>query len=318
MHRDARHATIRGMGMKEAVVLEGVSKRFGDTQAVDDLSLRVPPGAIYGFLGPNGAGKTTLLRMIIGIFYPDTGRISVLGHSDPAQAKERLGYLPEERGLYEKMRVLDLVAYFGELKGMGSREARRSAEAMLTEYGLGDWCQAKCQALSKGMAQKAQILATILHQPDLVILDEPFSGLDPVNRDLIRDVILELKGQGRSIIFSTHIMEQAEQLCDYVLLIDRGRKVLDGALSEVRASSGRAIRLDYDGDGSGLSALPGVVRVNDAGKQAELFLAEGADPQAALAGLVAAGIRVRRFDLTELSLHEIFIRAVGGRGDSHE
>jgi len=304
--------------MKEAVVLEGVSKRFGDTQAVDDLSLEVPAGAIYGFLGPNGAGKTTILRMIIGIFYPDAGRISVLGHSDPAHAKERLGYLPEERGLYEKMRVLDLVAYFGVLKGMGSREARQTAEAMLREYGLGDWCQAKCQALSKGMAQKAQILATILHQPDLIILDEPFSGLDPVNRDLMRDVILELKGQGRSIIFSTHIMEQAEQVCDYVLLIDRGRKVLDGALSEVKANSGRAIRLDYDGDGSGLSHLPGVARVNDAGKQAELFLAEGADPQAVLSGLVAAGTRVRRFDLTELSLHEIFIRSVGGGEQSHD
>lgn len=304
--------------MSESVVLEGVSKRFGDTLAVDDLSLEVPSGAIYGFLGPNGAGKTTLLRMIIGIFHPDTGRISVLGHSDPTQTKERLGYLPEERGLYEKMRVLDLVAYFGELKGMGSRQARQSAQEVLTKYGLGDWCQAKCQALSKGMAQKAQILATILHQPELIVLDEPFSGLDPVNRDLMRDVILELKRKGKSIIFSTHIMEQAEQLCDYVLLMDKGRKVLDGALSEVRSSSGQAIRLDYDGDGSDLGDLPGVVRINDAGKQAELFLAEGADPQDVLAGLVGAGIRVRRFDLTELSLHEIFIRAVGGTGESHD
>jgi len=297
--------------MDQAVVLDGVVKRFGDYAAVDALSLAVPTGSIYGFLGPNGAGKTTTLRMVIGIYYPDGGRISVLGQKDPAAVKERLGYLPEDRGLYDKMRLLDVVAYFGQLKGMGGRQARARAGGLLEEFGLGEWSGYKCQVLSKGMAQKAQILATILHEPELVILDEPFAGLDPVNRDLMRDVILEMRRQGRSVIFSTHIMEQAEQLCDYVLLIDQGRKVLDGSLSQVKSSGGRAIRLDYDGDGSALTRLPGVARVNDAGKQAELFLAEGADPQAVLAGLVAAGIQVRRFDLRELSLHEIFIRAVG-------
>ena len=298
--------------MENAIELEGVEKRFGAKVAVDGLSLEVPRGCIYGFLGPNGAGKTTTLRMIIGIFYPDAGRLSVLGQSDPASVKERIGYLPEERGLYEKMRVRDLMTYFGQLKGMEAGLARKRASELLQRYGLGESADKKCQALSKGMAQKAQILATLIHEPELIILDEPFSGLDPLNRDLMRDLILQLKREGRSVIFSTHIMEQAEQICDRVLLIDDGRKILDGELSAVRSSAGEEIRLDYDGDGDFLHHLPGVARVNDSGKQAELFMEEDADPQAVLAALVAARVRVRRFDLRELSLHEIFIRAVGG------
>ncbi len=298
--------------MENAIELEDVEKRFGAKVAVDGLSLEVPRGCIYGFLGPNGAGKTTTLRMIIGIFHPDAGRVSVLGQSDPASVKERIGYLPEERGLYEKMRVRDLMTYFGQLKGMEAGLARKRASELLQRYGLGESADKKCQALSKGMAQKAQILATLIHEPELIILDEPFSGLDPLNRDLMRDLILQLKREGRSVIFSTHIMEQAEQICDRVLLIDDGRKILDGELSAVRSSAGEEIRLDYDGDGDFLHHLPGVARVNDSGKQAELFMEEDADPQAVLAALVAARVRVRRFDLRELSLHEIFIRAVGG------
>jgi len=298
--------------MENAIELEGVEKRFGAKVAVDGLSLEVPRGCIYGFLGPNGAGKTTTLRMIIGIFYPDAGRLSVLGQSDPASVKERIGYLPEERGLYEKMRVRDLMTYFGQLKGMGTGLARKRASELLQRYGLGESADKKCQALSKGMAQKAQILATLIHEPELIILDEPFSGLDPLNRDLMRDLILQLKREGRSVIFSTHIMEQAEQICDRVLLIDDGRKILDGELSAVLSSAGKEIRLDNDGDGDFLHDLPGVARVNDSGKQAELFMEEDADPQAVLAALVAARVRVRRFDLRELSLHEIFIRSVGG------
>ena len=297
--------------MENAIELEGVEKRFGAKVAVDGLSLEVPRGCIYGFLGPNGAGKTTTLRMVIGIFYPDAGRISVLGQSDPAAVKERIGYLPEERGLYEKMRVGDLMTYFGQLKGMETGSARKRALELLQRYGLGESADKKCQALSKGMAQKAQILATLIHEPELIILDEPFSGLDPLNRDLMRDLILQLKREGRSVIFSTHIMEQAEQICDRVLLIDDGKKILDGELSQVRASAGQEIRLDYDGDGDFLNDLPGVAGANDSGKQAELIMEEGADPQVVLAALVAAGVRVRRFDLRELSLHEIFIRAVG-------
>ena len=301
--------------MTAAIALHNVRKSFGDKVAVEDLTLEIPAGCIYGFLGPNGAGKTTTLRMIVGIFYPDRGSVQVLGQSDPAAVRERIGYLPEERGLYDRMRLVDLMAYYGRLKGMAARDAREVSSRLLAEYGLGDWREKKCNTLSKGMAQKVQILATIMHGPDLVILDEPFSGLDPVNRDVMRDLILQLKRDGRSVLFSTHIMEQAEQICDYVVLIDRGSKVLDGSLSSVRAAGGQSIRLDYDGSGSLLRGLPGIERVNDSGKQAELFLAGGGDSQEVLRALVDNGVRVRRFDLTELSLHEIFLDAVGGRGE---
>ncbi|MCY3762311.1 MAG: ATP-binding cassette domain-containing protein, partial [Gemmatimonadetes bacterium] len=172
--------------MSAAIALHNICKRFGDKAAVEDLSLEVPPGCIYGFLGPNGAGKTTLLRMIVGIFYPDRGSLRVLGERDPAAVRERIGYLPEERGIYDRMRLDDLMTYYGRLKGMGARDAREVSRRLLSEYGLGDWREKKCNTLSKGMAQKVQILATTMHGPDLVILDEPFSGLDPVNRDVMR------------------------------------------------------------------------------------------------------------------------------------
>jgi len=301
--------------MNDAVRLDGVSKRFGPVVAVDDLSLQVPVGCIYGFLGPNGAGKTTLIRMIMSIFYADSGRIEVLGHQNPLEVKDRLGYLPEEKGLYKKMRVAELIAYFGRLKGMDGDEARKVAGELLDRFGLGEWKESRCEALSKGMGQKVQLLGTMIHGPELVILDEPFSGLDPVNSDLMRDAVLQLRKEGKTVLFSTHIMEQAEQLCDYVMLIDKGKKVLDGELSAVRASGGQGVMLDYDGDGGVLNQLPGVLRVNDAGKQAELVLEDGADPQAILAALVGK-LQIRRFDLSEPSLHEIFIRAVGGETDA--
>ncbi len=300
--------------MTDALVMQGIGKEFGDVSAVRDFSLRVPSGCIYGFLGPNGAGKTTIIRMIMGIFYPDRGHLSVLGTEDPVLVKERVGYLPEEKGLYKKMRVAEMVAYFGQLKGMDRRFARERAEILLREFGLGDWIDKRCETLSKGMGQKVQLLITLIHQPDLVILDEPFSGLDPVNRDLMRDAVLQLKREGKTVLFSTHIMEQAEQICDYVVLINKGVKVLDGALEEVRESKGQAVLLDYDGDGSMLAGLPGVRRVNDAGKQAELFLEEGTDPQQILGALLQK-LRIRRFDLRAPSLHEIFIRTVGEQPD---
>ena len=301
--------------MNDAVRLDGVCKRFGPVVAVDDLSLQVPVGCIYGFLGPNGAGKTTLIRMIMSIFYADSGRIEVLGHQNPLEVKDRLGYLPEEKGLYKKMRVAELIAYFGRLKGMDGDEARKVAGELLDRFGLGEWKESRCEALSKGMGQKVQLLGTMIHGPELVILDEPFSGLDPVNSDLMRDAVLQLRKEGKTVLFSTHIMEQAEQLCDYVMLIDKGKKVLDGELSAVRASGGQGVMLDYDGDGGVLNQLPGVLRVNDSGKQAELVLEDGADPQAILAALVGK-LQIRRFDLSEPSLHEIFIRAVGGETDA--
>jgi len=303
--------TANGDG--DAVRLEGVTKRFGDVVAVDELTLRVPRGCIYGFLGSNGAGKTTTLRMVVGIFRPDAGSVSVLGREGAADVHDRVGYLPEEKGLYRKMRVAEVVAYFGALKGMPLAAARRRAHELLERFGLGDWADKRCEALSKGMGQKAQILSTIVHDPALVILDEPFSGLDPVNTQVLRDLIVALKREGRTVLFSTHVMEQAEQICDAIVLIHKGKKLIDGPLAAVKAARGRAIRLDYDGDGARLGTLPGVARVNDAGKTAEIFLEEGADPQALLRALVER-VAVRRFDLREPSLHEIFIRAVGGAG----
>jgi ABC-2 type transport system ATP-binding protein len=301
--------------MRPALVLDRVAKRFGDVVAVDSVSLEVPRGAIYGFIGPNGAGKTTTIRMIMSILYPDSGTITVLDSRNPEAVKDRLGYLPEEKGLYKKMRTAELLAYFGRLKGMRTGEATARARRLLDAFGLGDWADRKSETLSKGMGQKVQILATLIHDPELVILDEPFSGLDPVNVDLVRNVILDVRRQGRTVIFSTHVMEQAEQLCDFIFLIHRGRKVLDGTLRDVRQSGEPCVAVDFDGDGAALEGLPGVRRVNDRGKTAELFLEDGADPQALLKLLVER-FRVRRFDLREPSLHEVFIRAVAEKRDA--
>ena len=295
--------------MEYALTLQGVTKRFGSFTAVADLSLEVPKGCIYGFLGQNGAGKTTTIRMVMSIFHPDSGRLSVLGHPDAAEVKDRLGYLPEEKGLYKKMKTAEIVAYFGKLKGMDRSTANLRARELLTKYGLGDWLDKKCEAMSKGMGQKVQVLGTIIHEPELVILDEPFSGLDPVNRDLMKDLILDMKRQGRTVIFSTHGMEHAEQLCDFVMMIHKSRLQFAGTLSEVKQGRDRAIQLDYDGDGQVLQTLPGARRVNDHGKHAEIFLQEGQDPQQALRWLVDH-VTVKRFDYREPSLHEVFVRTV--------
>ena len=300
--------------MTNALVLKGVTKRFGDFTAVDNLSLEIPKGSIYGFIGPNGAGKTTTIRMVMSIFYPDAGAIEVLGHANAEEVKDRLGYLPEEKGLYKMMRVGEIVAYFGKLKGMDSATANAKAEALLTKYGLGDWIKKKTQVLSKGMGQKVQLLGTLIHDPELVILDEPFSGLDPVNMELMREIILEMKQQGRTIIFSTHVMKQAEDICDYIFLIDKGKKILDGPLTEIRQTGDFGLQIDYDGDGQILRGLPGIRRINDSGKSAEVFLKEGVDPQQILQQLVGR-VSIRRFDIREPSLHEIFLRAVGGVSD---
>ena len=295
--------------MDHALTLRSVTKRFGSFTAVDALSLEVPKGCIYGFLGQNGAGKTTTIRMVMSIFHPDSGQISVLGHSDAQQVKDRLGYLPEEKGLYKKMKTAEIVAYFGKLKGMDRSTANQRAKELLVRYGLGDWLDKKCEAMSKGMGQKVQVLGTIIHEPELVILDEPFSGLDPVNRDLMKDLILDMKRQGRTVIFSTHGMEHAEQLCDFVMMIHKSRLQFAGTLSEVKQGRDRAIQLDYDGDGQVLQTLPGARRVNDHGKHAEIFLQEGQDPQQALRWLVDH-VTVKRFDYREPSLHEVFVRTV--------
>ena len=294
-----------------SLVLDGVTKRFGDLTAVDTISLQIPRGSIYGFLGQNGAGKTTTIRMIMSIIYPDEGSIRILGHDNAEAIKDRLGYLPEEKGLYKKMTTSEILTYFGRLKGMNGRDAKRKSRELLERFGLGEWIDKRCEQLSKGMGQKVQVLGTLIHDPELVILDEPFSGLDPVNVEVMREVILEMKREGRTVIFSTHVMEQAEQICDSIFLIHKGRKLLDGPLAEIKASDELGIRLDYDGDGSVLNQIAGVRRLNNAGKHAEIFLEEGVDPQQVLQQIIGT-LTVRRFDLREPSLHEIFVRSVGG------
>ncbi len=295
-------------------MLDSVTKRFGKHTAVDRLSLRIPTGSIYGFLGPNGAGKTTTIRMVMSIFYPDEGRITVLGRPNSESIKDRLGFLPEEKGLYKKMRAAEIVAYFGTLKGLDRATAKRRAYDLLERFGLGDWVDKRCEVLSKGMGQKVQLLGSIIHDPELVILDEPFSGLDPVNMELMRDTILDIKRQGRTVIFSTHVMQQAQDICDYIVLINKGQKVLDGRVADIRATGDFGIQIDYDGDSEVLRSLPGVRRLNDSGKHAEIFLERGVDPQDILRALVGK-LRIQRFDIREPSLHEIFVRTVGGKTD---
>ncbi len=295
--------------MSYALRLAQVTKRFGRFTAVDNLSLDVPKGCIYGFLGQNGAGKTTTIRMVMSIFRPDSGSIEVLGAPDAQLVKDRLGYLPEEKGLYKKMRTAEIVAYFGKLKGMDRRTADHKARELLTRYGLGDWLDKKCESMSKGMGQKVQLLGTLIHDPDLVILDEPFSGLDPVNRDVMRDTILQMKREGRTVIFSTHVMEQAEQLCDRVMMIHRSKLQFAGTLAEIKQGRESGIVIDFDGDGRNLTQAPGAVRVNDHGQQAEIFLRPDADPQQTLRWLVDA-VQIRRYERRAPTLHEIFVRTV--------
>lgn len=298
--------------MSMGLEIADVTKSFGDNVAVDKLSVNVPRGSIYGFLGPNGAGKTTTIRMVMSILFPDSGSIRLFDCVDAMTSKDRLGYLPEEKGLYKKMRARELVAYFGRLKGMGKADANERAVKLLTQFGLGHAIEDRCDSLSKGMGQKVQIIATLLHEPDLVILDEPFSGLDPINVEVVRDIILNLKRDGKTVIFSTHIMEQAEQICDYILLMNKGKKVLNGSLSEVKQAASQTIYLEYDGENTDalFANLPGVVRVNDMGKAAEFSLDADANHQQILQSLVGK-LDIHQFSVKTPSLHEIFVRAIG-------
>jgi len=299
------------------LTLDGVSKHFADHTAVDELSLSVPRGVIYGLLGPNGAGKTTTIRMIMNILEPDGGAVHVFGEPDGGRAhSERIGYLPEERGLYRKMRVLDVLVFLGEMKGMDRRRARQLAGEWLERLGLGQWRLRRVDELSKGMQQKVQFIATVLHDPDLLILDEPFSGLDPVNAQVMKDTVLDLRSRGKTILFSTHIMEQAEKLCEQLCIIARGRKLVDGALSDIkRTRSGHHLVIGFDGSLGGAAQVFAdkqlVSKVDNYGQYAELELAAGADPQEILQRLVASGARLSKFELQEPSLNTIFIDLVG-------
>src|SRR5688572_20387625 len=296
-----------------AVDIRGAVKRYAGHVAVRDLSLTVPQGTVYGLLGPNGAGKTTTIRMILNIMAPDEGTIRVLGKSasDPG-VTDRIGYLPEERGLYKKMEVRRVLRFLAELKGVPGREADRRIEEWLERLSLKtpekDWGKSKIDELSRGMQQKAQFIGTLLHDPDLVILDEPFSGLDPINAQALKDTIIELRKRGKTVIFSTHLMDNAERLCDSVCIIARGEKVLDGTVSGVKSRHGAqhiALGLNGDSQSSVASVLSDrtlVTRVDDQNQFFELELAKGADPQALLQRIIGAGASVNRFEIVQPSL----------------
>jgi ABC-2 type transport system ATP-binding protein len=296
-----------------AVEMGQVTKTFDRYVAVQDLSLEVPAGTIYGFIGPNGSGKTTTLRMIMRILHPDRGEIRVLGQRSFTAASDRVGYLPEERGLYKQMKVRDVLRFYAELKGC--RDSQAAIARWLERLGLGAWAGMKVAALSKGMAQKVQFIATVVAGPELLLLDEPFSGLDPVNMEVIRDAILQLKREGTTVIFSTHDMAVAEKMCDFIFMINRGRKVLDGTLESIQDTYGRdTVRVRLDGDGAPLDGLPGVLKVTDFGRWQELRLEPGTDTQQVLAALMGRG-RVRHFELAHPSLHDIFVRLAGPQAE---
>ncbi|MDH4156056.1 MAG: ATP-binding cassette domain-containing protein [candidate division Zixibacteria bacterium] len=284
-----------------------ISKTFDTKVAVDKLSLEVPKGVIYGIIGPNGAGKTTTIRMVMNITRPDSGEILMDGKEVGPDLRNRVGYLPEERGLYKKMTLSEVMIYMGELKGQTARAVRDKMDPWLKRMDLQDYKLNKVEELSKGMQQKLQFITTIIHDPDIIILDEIFSGLDPLNIELIKDVLLELKRQGKTILFSTHVMEQAEKLCDSICMISRGKKVIDGRLSEVKARFGKnCVQIDIEGDGNFIASLSGVKGITEFNNYIELQLAEDADTNRILKD-VAERVRVRRFDIVEPSLYNIFI-----------
>jgi ABC-2 type transport system ATP-binding protein len=292
-----------------AVQLRDVTKSFGEVTAVRDLSLDVPQGSVYGFIGPNGSGKTTTLRMIMNIFYPDRGEIRVFDQPLTPESTDRIGYLPEERGLYRNMRVREILRFYGELKG--GRNLDGEIDHWLERLGLRDWGARKVKELSKGMSQKVQFLATIIARPPLLVLDEPFSGLDPVNQETLKDAILELQRSGTTVIFSTHDMGVAERMCDYIFMIFQGCKVLDGTLAEIQAKYGTdTIRLRAPAGADALRDLPGVEKVNDFGQLQELRVTSGTDAQRVLQAALAR-TAVTSFDVVKPSLQDIFIRIAG-------
>ena len=290
----------------DAIALEHVFKRFDGTAAVDDLSLTVPAGSIYGFIGPNGSGKTTTLRMIMRILLPDEGRIEVLGSIDTRAARDRVSYLPEERGLYKKMTIRRLLRYYGRLKGRAGAEIDRAIEEWMPRMDLPGLLDRQVETLSKGMSQKVQFVAAVISAPSLLILDEPFSGLDPVNAQVLREAVLEMRRRGATVVFSTHDMATAEQMCDRIFMIFRGRKVLDGTLENIQDQYGAdTVRVRTATGTAALAGIPGVESVNDFGQLQEVRLA--GDPQAFLSCL-AARTAVYQFEITRPSLQDIFVR----------
>ncbi|MDF1798269.1 MAG: ATP-binding cassette domain-containing protein [Planctomycetota bacterium] len=310
--------------MSDSVLeLQNVCKTYGDFTAVDDVSFTIPAGMVYGFLGPNGAGKTTTIRMILEIIKPTKGSISVFGKPSALAVRERIGYLPEEKGLYKKMRAWSIIAYFATLKGMDRKAAKRRAYELLERYGLKDFADAKTEALSKGMGQKVQVLASIAHDPELIILDEPFSGLDPVNQEVMEEVIRDLKERGRTVLFSTHVMSHAERICDRILLIAGGKKVLDDTIDGARKTIPRRVRVASADPLDFLAELDAVVGLVPAetivaiGSEKLLTfdaqLSDKGEPIDVVKACLERGVHLERFDYSPPSLHEVFVELVGDK-----
>ena len=293
------------------IELIGVRKSYDQFVAVNNLSFSIPQGGVFGLLGPNGAGKTSTIRMMIGITAPDSGQINLFGKPFERKSLNKVGYLPEERGLYKKMKIIEQLIFLGQLHGMTAAHARQQAIVWSKRLEIDAWLQKKVEELSKGMQQKIQFIAALLHDPDFIIMDEPFFGLDPVNAALLKDVMLDLKKQGRTILFSTHRMDQVEKLCDSICLINRGNAVLQGDLKTIKSRYGKSnVQIEYEGNGDFLEKNPLVGAYNNYGNYVEVRLAPGADAQQLLQ-MVAARSRVNRFELMEPSLEEIFINTVG-------
>jgi ABC-2 type transport system ATP-binding protein len=323
----AAEKMARSTSLHSAQVMElsGVTKLFGGFKAVDDLSFSLEPGSICGFLGPNGAGKTTTIRMILEIIKPSSGSITVLGESSALKVRQRLGYLPEEKGLYKKMKTWSIIAYFATLKGLSRMEARHRAYHLLERYGLKDFADKPTDALSKGMGQKVQMLASIAHDPEFVILDEPFSGLDPVNQQVMEEIIRDMAHRKRTVLFSTHVMQHAERLCDRIVLLAKGRKVFDGTIPQAKQLLPRRVRLETRDSVEPLRELAEVMTArklepsnatpdSNGLTSWELELHEHADPQTILQTCFARGIRLHSFNQSEPTLHEVFVRLVGSEG----
>lgn len=301
--------------MSGLLELHNITKRFDRNVAVDNLNLNVPKGCIYGIIGPNGAGKTTTIRIIMNIIAPDTGQVLYNNQPVGPSFKDRVGYLPEERGLYKKMTLKEVIVFLGKLKQAPKAEIDSRLDGWLQRMNLYEYKNRKVEELSKGMQQKLQFITTLIHQPDIIILDELFSGLDPLNIELIKNIILEIKREGCTILFSTHVMEQAEKLCDHICMINKGRKVLDGSLAEVKRKYGRnTIHLEVDGDGSFLGSLPGVEKVSNFTNYFELALTDITRANELLKE-IAGRVNVSRFERVEPSLYNIFIQLAGQKSD---
>jgi ABC-2 type transport system ATP-binding protein len=295
-----------------ALEVKGLSRSFGNLKAVDNISFSIPEGSVFGLIGRNGAGKTTTIRMLMNIYTPDSGEIYLRGSKITSEFKSRVGYLPEERGLYKKMRVLDTLLYFAELKGKTGKEIEKRAISHLKKFDLFDRKLSKMEELSKGNQQKIQFIATILHEPDFLILDEPFSGLDPVNTNIIKEIILSLKAAGKVIIISTHLMDFAEKMCDHLAMIDKGRIIMQGPLSEIKKKyAQKNVSIVFDGDLSFLKKLPYIEKIENFGNSAGIQLKHPSYVQELLKSLVDEGIIIKSFKAEDISLHELFILMAG-------